>query len=83
METDPKIESNFEVDDPEIKRLLREMGFIIGAGLPKGWGFALFLFDFSQAKNGSCFYISSAERDGVLKMLVEFIERQIKTNARS
>jgi hypothetical protein len=37
METDPKIESNFEVDDPEIKRLLREMGFIIGAGLPKGW----------------------------------------------
>jgi len=38
------------------------------------FGYALFIFDFGE--NGSCSYMSSADRAGVLGMIKEWVARQ-------
>ena len=47
----------------------REIGRLIGAGMPKGWGFALLLFEFGPGGNAS--YISNAERADMIHALRE------------
>lgn len=65
---------NYEVREPTIEASLQDIGRTIAPTLPDGWGFALFIFSFGEA--GSTFYISNADREDMLKMLQEFIERQ-------
>lgn len=64
----------YNVRDPELEPVLRDIGDRIGSMLPEGYGFALFLMQFEQS---NLFYISSAERDGMVQMLREWLNRQV------
>ena len=55
---------------------MRAMGDMIRACLPAGWGFALIVFQFH--KPGLANYISSAERETMLKALKETYHRLSK-----
>jgi hypothetical protein len=70
-------EMKYEVENREIQKHLREMGRTIKDSMPAGWGFTLLMFDYNKTPgdNGSMFYLSSAERDDMLKAMVEFVER--------
>lgn len=67
---------HFEVRNERIEQNLRDVGREIAATLPPDWGFCLFIFTYGE--KGSMFFISNAEREGMLKALEEFIERQRK-----
>ncbi len=69
-------DERYEVKDPDIQRLLQFLGSRLGEAMPEGWGFGLFIFSYGE--NGAMFYISSAEREGMLKTLKEFIDREEK-----
>lgn len=66
---------DYEVSNPEIEAILRALAHILKSKMPMGWGFSLFMFDFNNYKNGSAFYISSAEREDFLRSLQEFMVR--------
>jgi hypothetical protein len=66
----------FEVDNPQIKSLLREIGNKIRSQIPPGWGFTLFIFSYGEG--GATFYLSTANRDDMIKALREFIAREEK-----
>lgn len=63
-------------DPDHIKPLLRELGANIDEKLPEGWGFNLLLFTFGEG--GNLFYIANADRADVIKMMREWISRQIQ-----
>ena len=63
---------NFEVRNDALERILRETDHQL-AILPKGYGFALFLFNFGP--EGATFYISNAQREDIVRLLEDFIER--------
>lgn len=65
---------NYEVDNPELKKLLQEMAKKLTADLPKGYGFTLFLFGFGTAK--PLFYISSARRGDMVMTVKEWLRNQ-------
>lgn len=65
----------FEVPNPKIERLLKDIGRKLHGQMPKGWGFTLFLFSYGE--KGSLFYLSSARRKDMLKTLMEFLEKQL------
>jgi hypothetical protein len=67
-------DEEFEVDVPEIKAMLNEIGHIIGDQLPDGWGMCLLLFSFGPG--GATFYISNAERETMIQALQEFVRHQ-------
>ena len=52
---------------------MRNVAQAIGANLPAGTGFALFVFDFGE--KGNLAYASSAARPDVVKLLREWIEK--------
>ena len=60
-----------------INQFLKMIGSAIGSALPKNYGFMLMIFEFggSEEKRKNLFYISSAQRDTMLKAMGEFIER--------
>jgi hypothetical protein len=64
----------YNVRDEQIESLLRDIGRNIGDRMPKGWGFTLQIFSYGEG--GSNFYISSANRDDMIKMFKEFIKRE-------
>jgi hypothetical protein len=64
--------TTFEVRNPEIEEKLREIGRTIKRDMPEGFGFTLLIFSFEP---GSMFYISSAERDGMIAAMREFIAK--------
>lgn len=70
--------SSFEVHHAGAERTLKEVARTLKAAMPPDYGFALFIFEYGadEANLGSMFYCSSAERDSVLKILKEFIDRQ-------
>ena len=61
------------VNDPEMVELLNKLGKKIAAPLPEGIGFVLLLFDYGEG--GNLFYISSAEREGIINVMKEFIKQ--------
>ena len=68
---------NYEVDNPEIKAVLRSIAAKIGAVVPAGWGHLLMIFEYgTDANPGATFYASSAERMGVRDMLRKWLDRQ-------
>lgn len=73
MDEDKKDE-RYEVENEDIKLLLRSLGHKLGLSMPPGWGFALFLFSYGEG--GSMFYISSAQREDIIKSLQEFLARE-------
>lgn len=64
---------NYNVRDPEIEALLKSLGDRLKFSMPPGWGFNLMLFTYGEG--GNLFYISSAEREDVIKVMKEFIAR--------
>jgi hypothetical protein len=70
MPSDPR----FEVQNEQIKSRLRDIGNILERALPKGWGFTLQMFSYGE--NGSMFYLSSAAREDMIRLMEEFIKKQ-------
>lgn len=66
----------FNVRNPEIEKKLRELGDKIGAAIEgTGFGFALFLVEYNE-EGGGLFYISSAEREGMVPVIRAWCDRQ-------
>lgn len=66
-------EMKYEVQNPEIQTLLRQIAEKIGEQMPDGWGFTLLMFSYGQA--GNLFYISSAQRQDIMNTMREFIQK--------
>ncbi len=72
-------DSGYNVRSAEIESALRHIADDIAPIVPDGWGFTLLIFSYGQMglKNegaeGSVFYISSADRDDMIKAMKEFI----------
>jgi hypothetical protein len=64
----------YEVHHAGAERALRVIAGAIDEEMPPGFGFALFIFDYGE--HGNMFYISSAQRDDMVKTLKEFIAKQ-------
>jgi predicted hydrocarbon binding protein len=67
-------DSRYEVENEQIKALLKELGSNIGKNMPKGWGFNLLIFQYGGP--GSLFYLSSANRSDMIRMMKEFISHE-------
>jgi len=65
--------AGFNVRNPDLEQVLRELGHDIRGRLPDGFGFTLLLF--SLGAGGSLFYLSSADRDDMIRAMREFIGR--------
>lgn len=65
--------AGYNVRNARIESELRATAEAIKARLPEGWGFTLQIF--SYGAGGANFYISTAERDDMLRVMQEFIER--------
>ena len=77
------MKDTYEVKDDAIRDTMRILGDRIhealeAAGQKGKMGFALFLFEFGE--DGAMFYISDAQRNDILKVLAEFIEKQTETS---
>lgn len=62
----------FEIRNVEVEAKLKEIARTIKADMPKGFGFTLLIFSYAP---GSMFYISSAEREGMIAAMREFIAK--------
>lgn len=71
--TAPSADYRVPVAD-EVKAKLNEFGRRIKAECPPGWGFALLMFTYGEG--GSMVWLSSAERQDMLKALQEFLRSQ-------
>lgn len=63
---------SYEIRNPQIEAMMREVAKTISAQLPEGWGFSLFLFKFFAEDS---FYISSGDREGVVHSIRQWLER--------
>lgn len=68
------MEENYQVKNEQMETMLREWGRKIKATLPNGVGFTLFLYDYGD--KGNMFYLSTSEREDMIKALEEFITKQ-------
>lgn len=76
---------SYEVHHDEAEQAMRELARAIKQTMPQGFGFTLFLFRYGSAPGkdrGELFYLSSANREDMMKMLKEFITRQEKAKER-
>ncbi len=64
---------NYNIRDPHIEELLKKIALVISDQMPERWGFNLMLFEYGP--KGSLFYISSAQREDIIKVMKEFISR--------
>ena len=67
-------DKRFEIENEPVKATLNDIANRIGGALPKGWGFLLMLMSYGE--KGSLFYLSSAERENVIDMVQEWINKQ-------
>ena len=67
----------FEVRNPLIEEKLKEIGRMLKASMPEGFGFTVLIFsyEYEGGKLGSLFYMSSAERDSMIATMREFIQK--------
>ncbi len=69
------MKENYQGPEPEhIREVLKDMGREIKAKMPEGWGFTLLMFDFDKGQKGSMLYLSSAQREDMIKAMEEFLE---------
>lgn len=59
----------------EAKESLKKIGEEIRGQMPEGWGFVLLYGTYGQG--GIMTYLSSVEREDAIKMMLEFVEKQI------
>jgi hypothetical protein len=64
---DPAIR-NFQIEE-----MLNDIGRVIGAQMPPGWGFSLLIA--SHGEGGGVFYISNLNRDDMIATMQEFIAK--------
>jgi hypothetical protein len=66
---------NYTTPDPDhIQSLMNDIGHRIGERMPAGYGFMLMIFNYGEG--GSMFYISSGEREDMMRAMREFIQKQ-------
>lgn len=63
----------YEIKNEDIEALLKELGSDLKKRMPAGWGFNLLIFSYGEG--GSMFYLSSAQRNDMLKAMREFIDK--------
>ncbi len=64
----------YQVKNPEAEAALKDIGRIIKDQMPDNMGFALLMFDYG--KDGAMFYLSSAQREDMVKAMLEFLQKQ-------
>jgi hypothetical protein len=74
-----KRDARFEVENAPIKATLNDIANRIGGAIPEGYGFLLMLM--SYGVGGSLFYLSSAERENVIELVQEWINKQRAADA--
>jgi hypothetical protein len=57
-----------------LERQCRELADLLKTKVPAGVGFALFLFDFGE--KGNTAYVSTAQRDDMIKLIWEWLDHQ-------
>lgn len=65
----------YEVRNVRIEKALRYLARFIQDAIPVNWGYMLLLFEINK-EDSSLFYISSANRDDVIKAMKHFIEKE-------
>lgn len=76
--TNPEYDARYEIRNEVVEHRLREIGREIRAKLPNGFGFTLMIFSYGEG--GDFFYISSAMREDMIKMMEEFKQKLINDN---
>ena len=64
---------HYEVRNEQIEQLLRDLGHFLKDAMPPGYGFSLLIFGFSP--NNQLFYLSSAQREDMIRTMQEFIAK--------
>lgn len=74
-------QSSYNVRHTEVEQLLRKLGRDLKGQMPPGFGYTLLIFSYGklgltgEGKEGSMFYISTAERHDMVQAMKEFIAR--------
>ncbi len=63
----------FEVRNAEAEQKLAEIGRLLNAAMPPGFGFTLLITSYGEG--GSLFYLSSVERQDMINTMREFIQK--------
>lgn len=63
---------DFEVRNPHVEFLIRDIGRTIKSIMPEGYGFALLMFTYEP---GALFYVSSGNREDMIKQFEEAIQK--------
>ena len=66
-------EMKYEIPNEEIEALLKDLGKSLKNRMPEGWGFNLMIFSYGEG--GSMFYLSSAQRNDMIKAMREFVDK--------
>lgn len=76
-------DQRYEVENDAVRKVMNQIAQRIGGALDTGWGFLLMLFSYDDSKveGGGLFYISSAERGEVAKMVREWLAKQEASDA--
>ena len=53
--------------------MLKEIGQLLRAACPEGYGFSLLIFTFGEG--GNMFYTSNAQREDMIRAMQEFIQK--------
>lgn len=72
--------ADFQIRNEEIESALKDIARKIDSTLPSGWGFMLTIQSYGE--NGSTFYISNCEREGMIQLLEEMIGKLKNGEAR-
>ena len=64
---------SFEVRNPEVEAKLKEIGRMLKASMPEGFGFTLLITSYGDG--GSLFYMSSCDRQSMIATMREFIQK--------
>lgn len=74
LDHNSNLKARFEVRDKEAETTMRKIGGMLKQIIPEGMGFTFLLFDYGS--EGNMFYISSAQREDMIKAMEEFIKKQ-------
>lgn len=66
-------EMRYEVRDEKAEAMLKEIGTLLKAACPPGYGFSLLVFTFGEG--GNMFYSSNARREDMIRAMQEFIAK--------
>ena len=67
---------DFQIRNEEIEADLTEIGDMLCAKMPKGWGFSVLITSFGEG--GAVFYVSNVEREDMIEVMREFIKKHEK-----